>query len=203
MSILEAIVNDEIDFTAAMLEADEVPAAAGLDLAMVKKEDIQHLVGLPFMIVGGTFREGLDRAKKKTDFLTVAAIIASEDVLSKKRISMDGKPFGPLWLIGFNDGSTGVRRQMVKYLNDKGIIQVNHASEELVEVGARGECSYDKLVGEWVHHHEGEITSRDKDGNTFYTWNFELKNGLMCPRGLRTSSYGGKSGDENTTKYLA
>lgn len=202
MNILEDLINDDVNFEAAMEAADHVPVATGLDLLLIQKEDIPKLVGVPFMVVGGTFREKLDpRTKKKTDFLTVAAIVASQSILDKKRIKMEDKPFGALDLIGFNDGSTGVRRQIVKYLHERGIIQVTN--DEIVEAGPKGESSYDRMVGEWIHHEGGELSSRENGDEVFWTWNFELPKGFMAGRGLRISTYGGKNNDDNATKYLA
>lgn len=203
MSVHEAILNGEVDFATAAGMADEVAASSGIDIDLFSGERLKELVGVPFLIVGGTFREKMAEGKK-TDFVTVAAFVADEATLKKRHISLAGKSFEPGTIVGFNDGSTGVRRQLVNYLHLAKHIQVVSDNVEVVESGKRGDCTYDKLVGEWTDHNTGEISQReDKEGNILWTWEFLLPKGLMANRGLRTSAYKGNFGKDTTTKYLA
>lgn len=202
--VYDGIIEGQVDFASAMADADEIPAAGGLDLELISGERLNELKGVPFLIVAGAFRERLDKKGQKQDFVTLAAIIPDELTLKKRHVSLEGKSIMPGMIIGFNDGSTGVRRQIVSYLHGNGYIKVVGDGVEVIESGSRDVCTYDKLVGEWNGHFQGELGEKvTKDGEILYTWEFKLEKGLMANRGLRTSSYGGRNNDENTTKYLA
>ena len=202
--VYDGLIDGDLDFEAAIAAAEEIPAAGGLDLELFSGKRLDELKGVPFLVVAGTFREKMDKKGIKQDFVTLAAIIPSERILKKRHISLEGKSIEPGMVIGFNDGSTGVRRQIVAYLHGNRYIQIVGDDVEVVETGSRGDCSYDRLVSEWEDHIHGEVSSKeDKEGNILFTYEFKLKNGLMANRGLRTSSYGGRNNDENTTKYLA
>src|SRR4051812_1730354 len=71
----------------------------------------QELLGKPFVITGVHFYPGAG-----SDFVAVSAV------------TMDNEP------VVFNDGSTGVRRQLVAYLTSKGVIDPG-PGEEAAEAG--------------------------------------------------------------------
>lgn len=168
---------------------------AGHDLA--KDELLDSLVGIPFVITRLTFRKGIPRSDGT--FKAVCAVetaIAPEEVLKRRRVNMAEMAFEPGDQVVFNDGSTGIYRQLVDYLNAKGFILI---PEDLPESGSYGETRFDLAHWEWTAVNNGEL-STDKNGDPVYTINVRL----VCPRGLRLSTYpsdynpsGGK------TRYLA
>lgn len=198
-NVYELLSNSEIDYTAALQDADEVQSI-GLDIDLFKDERLDSLKGVPFLIVGGSFREKIID-DKLTDFVTVIAMIADEGFLGRRHIKWEGKDWDPMQTFGFNDGGTGVRRQLVAYLHDKG--HINVSSGDIVENGTLGQCTYDKKVSEWETISLGELVMKeDKNGNELATWEFMLPKGLSVPRGIRTSTYKGKFGKDVTTRYL-
>jgi hypothetical protein len=169
---------------------------AGHDLA--KDALLDALVGIPFVITRLTFRRGIPRTDGS--FKAVCAVetaIAPEDVLKRRRVNMAEMPFEPGAQVVFNDGSTGVYRQLVAYLATKGYITI---PEELPEQGGYGESRYDLAHWEWTRINSGEV-SQDKNGNPVYAINVRL----TCPRGLRLSEYASDYNPNGSgkTRYLA
>lgn len=195
LSIAARLRTGDIDFEAALEHADEVEAS--FDGELFKGERLKHLIGVPFMVVGGTFREKKVSGKRNS-FVTLCAVIADEKTLVKKNISLEGRELQPGQEILINDGSTGIRRQVVAYLHERELIIVNEG--EITESGASGNSSYDLLPSDWKEMNIGDLTFKGEDG--LAVWEFELPNGLYCPRGLRESTYQ-YMGKDVTTRYLA
>jgi hypothetical protein len=165
------------DWTGELAQADHV---AGHDLA--KDELMDALVGVPLLITALTFREGV----KRTDgvpsaYVSCEAVIAPEKELKRRRIDLDTLPFSPEDQIIFNDGSTGLYRQIVAYLEAREYITLN---SELPEAGGYGESRYDVSPVEFQSIKAGELRYRD-DGN----WSYQINVRLFAPRGLRISTY--------------
>lgn len=153
---------------------------AGHDLA--KDDLLDALEGVPFVITRLTFRQGIPRPDG--EYKAVCAVetaIAPEEVLRRRRVDMSTLPFEPGAQVVFNDGSTGVYRQLVDYLVYKGYITI---PETLPKEGKYGETRFDLAHWEWTSINRGEVT-HDKDGNPVYAVNVRLQ----CPRGLRLSTY--------------
>lgn len=203
-SIHEAILNSDVDFEGAIQNAYEIESS-GLDVDIFKDEKLDSLVGVPFLIVAGTYRERF-ADDKLSDFVTMLAIIADENTLAKRHVRVRGdEPWFPMQTIGINDGSTGIRRQLTAILHAQGAIRVIEEGSVLVESGGRGEVSYDRLVSQWDDWSGGEHTIKvDKNsGRELSTFDFALENGIYCPRGIRLSTYKNKYGKMTTTRYLA
>jgi hypothetical protein len=198
MNIYDLLSNSEVEFAAAIEAADEIQSS-GLDIDLLKDDRLDELKGVPFLVVGGSFREKVID-EKLTDFVTVIAMVADEAKLKSRHIQWENKRFHPMMTFGFNDGGTGVRRQLVAWLHEKDYISVT--SDEIVESGTLGQCSYDKKLSEWDAHRIGELTYRKKNGTTIATWEFMLEKGLFAPRGIRTSTYKDQFGKDRTTRYL-
>lgn len=167
---------------------------AGHDLA--KDEMLDALVNIPFMITRVVFRKGIVKNGKTAAFASVECVIAPEHVLKRRRVNMMDLPFEPLSQVVFNDGSTGIYRQIVAYLAAGERIVI---PETLPESGGYGESRYDLPPVEWTEIRDGEVTAHD-DGWIDYAVNVRL----TCPRGLRLSQY---ENDFNpggsTTRYIA
>jgi hypothetical protein len=203
MSILEELQSGNINFADAVSQADEVPSV-GFDIDLIKEDRLKDLVNVPFLVVGGTFRNKISEKGEMTDFVTIICVLADENTLLKRKISLNGKSVIAGSIFGINDGSTGLRRQMVSYLHKNGYIDINPANKEFTEGGGRGLSDYDQLVNDWADHKIGDLESKeDKKGNLLYTWDFKLPNGLVANNGLRLSTYKGAYGKTVTTKYLA
>lgn len=135
------------------------------DVAIVKGyalTDKEQLKGVPFIIrnvtirYGGMFKDGTVR-----------------DYVSCESVTKSNAP------IVFNDGSTGIRRQMIQYLQTQGLIDADRDPDL-------------PLV----------ILKSNPDGSGT-AMNFEGMRPLLCPRGLRSSEYANEYTDEGVTYYLA
>lgn len=188
-------------FAEAMAEADVI--IGGGDLW--KDEDLDRLIGVPFAVVGGTFRNAMMREvhgiKMRGDYVTLHCILADEDMMRRSRVDWESRDLTPGAEFLFNDGGTGVRRQMVAYAVAKGYVTLSDTPvADLKTSGALGECDFDYPVQMWKDIHIGDVKF---DGGDETTWTFELPRMLVAKRGLRVSTYDTEMYGENSTRYLA
>lgn len=178
-----------VDWDSLYAESDVV---RGYDLAKDKLFDA--LTGVPFVITRVTFRRGKVRDKRQFAYVSCETMIAPESVLAKRRVNIADLPFDPGALVVFNDGSTGIYRQIVAYLEARGFITLPEGPDN----GPHGTVRFDCPPSEWAEIHAGEA-STDEDGFFTYTANIRL----ACPRGLRLSTYENDyNPDGSTTRYL-
>lgn len=188
------------DWQSLIGQADEI---IGYDLAAGEIAD--DLVGVPFLITGVVFRAGVLRDKERQAYVSCETRIAPKldlRLINSRRESsrlakvsdLDGLPFEPDSHVVFNDGSTGVYRQIVKYLAMKGYITL---AEPITEAGSYGESSFDQPPNRWTDTHAGE-TVRDTDGFVGYSAPIRL----YCPRGLRLSLYENDYTQTGKTRYI-
>jgi hypothetical protein len=176
-------------------DADEV---FGADL-----EKGNQLIGVPMCIIRATFRQG-DYMSAKIDnkgwYVSLDTIIAPQTEIDRAirrgRIPEENTVPEPGEHLIFNEGGTGVYRQVVEYLAAKNRIQIK---SDLPETGAYGESRYDVLPPEWDYPEHGQYDLRfDPDGNPVVS--FEIR--LLCPRGLRSSEYENEYTKQGVTRYL-
>lgn len=151
-----AKINAELDMQyggvsyEALMDSQTVDTIPGWALIEEKEE----LRGVPFAIVRATFRP---TALSTAEYVSVYAI---------------AKDLGN---IVFNDGSTGIRRQILDYLMAKHIAVPNY------EV-----TTSDSPIGQFAWNPPAQ-EQLDKDGQTLVDVPFERP--LAAPRGLRKSDY--------------
>lgn len=181
-------------------ESDEI---LGYDLA--RDETADDLVGVPFMLTAVTFRPGVMRDKKLQAYVSCEVRVAPElnlKLINSRRESsrlprlqdLDTLAFGPDSHVVFNDGSTGIYRQVVKYLAGKEFITLK---SPVTEAGAYGESSFDQPPGDWQDAPYGEFRFTP-DGFATYFANVLL----YCPRGLRLSLYENDYTQTGKTRYF-
>lgn len=152
----------------------------GSDLA--KDELLDALVGVPFVITRLVFRKGILRSNGvQGAYVSCEAVIAPKDVLVKRRVDLNTLPFDPGASVVFNDGSTGMYRQILGYLVARGMVEV---PDTLPEAGSYGETRYDIPPNGWSAVNAGEVQF-EPDGWANYSVNIRL----ACPRGIRLSEY--------------
>jgi hypothetical protein len=175
--------------------ADEIQ---GNDL--LKDQILRDLEGVPFGITRLTFRRGAASRKTKgmhLAYVSVEGVIADKEYLASRKRSLDDTPFRPGDHIIFNDGSSGVYRQLVQYLEGKGYIVL---PDSLPKDGPKEECRYDLPPSKWIEINAG-TNYFDMDAD-FMVYAVDVR--LMCPRGLRNSDYTNEyAPDGATTHYLA
>jgi hypothetical protein len=190
-----------MDWETLVSTADEI---LGYDLAAGEVAD--DLVGIPFALTAVTFRPGVMRGKIRQAYVSVEVRIANKldlRLINTRRESsrlaripdLETLAFGPDSHVVFNDGSTGVYRQMTKYLHAKGYIELG---QPVIENGEYGASSFDQPPSGWAKINRGyEI---DKDG--FLGYGIDLAPALYCPRGLRLSLYENDFTQTGKTRYL-
>jgi hypothetical protein len=175
------------DWNTAIAGADEV---LGHDLA--RDELLDALEGVPFLITRVTFRKG-DYA---AHYVSCECVIAPKDMLERRRVNLATLPFDAGDHVVFNDGSTGIRRQIVAYLYGKGYIAL---PDPVVIEGKAGECSFDLSPGEWADISAGDMRF-DTDGSAVYQADVRI----LAKRGIRISDgYSNEWTQDGKTRYLA
>jgi hypothetical protein len=180
--------------------ADEI---LGYDLA--RDETADDLVGVPLMITRVQFRPGVMRDKEMQAYVTCEARVAPdldlrlinsrrESSRLTKLTSLDTLAFGPDSHVVFNDGSTGIYRQIVKYLYSRGFIELE---SPVNEVGQYGESSFDQPPSRWANTTQGYIAFTPEG---FATYSADIR--LYAPRGLRLSLYQNDYTQTGKTRYL-
>jgi len=176
-------------------ESDEV---LGYDLA--KDALLDALERIPFMVTRVQSRPGAvhrdtSGADKQYAYFSLECRIAPEEDLLRRRIDLATMPFRPDDHVVFNDGSTGIKRQVMAYLQAKGFIELPDGS-----VGGKfGESIYDLPPGDWSDVKVGELIF---DENGFANYSANLR--LFVPRGLRISTYNSDfNPDGGKTRYFA
>jgi hypothetical protein len=160
--------------------------------------DKMTAVGLPFSIIGLTFHVPVkDKANDfgERDYVTCRSIVHDEDRLTEavqRGWIPSGKPaYDPGERIVINDGSTGIRRQLVQMLHSWGLINVGTIEKT---------SDWDKPWTQWdsfsdsIMEGETMVPNFDKNhnGNRFV---------VKVRRGLRVSEYTNDYGD-GVTFYL-
>jgi len=171
--------------------------------SLFKDDGLETLVGIPMLLHSVTFRTGtFDKARGyAADYVSVEALIADETELRRamKRgqfTATQAELLQPEENIILNDGSTGIYRQLVKHLCDKGLIGI----PEGPDTGEKGESRWDVPRSQWLGS-AIEITRGDDDALSDTA--FPVR--LYCPRGLRKSEYVSPVNPRETarTYYLA
>ena len=162
----------------------------GADVAqggdLLKGEDPKaDLVGIPFIITKLVFRDGTKykdgKDIKTRNYVSVEIMTADEATYATRKKFMPPNPeFPPNTQLVFNDGSTGVCREMVAYCHEKGYIDVGPVDKT---GGAMGESPFDRYRTEWVK----PVTTHDVI--TGKTPEVAVDVLFYCPRGLRKSEY--------------
>ena len=173
-------------------EADEI---AGYRL--IKDEDLDTLVGVPFVVVKFNFRLG-DAIGNGHDgyYVSHECVIAPEDVLTRRVRDLSKLSVEPEELVVFNDGSTGIYRQDVKYLATHQFIAL---PSPVIVGGKSGESTFDLPPTKWegVNEAKGLITA-----NSAGVIEYSADVRISCPRGLRLSEYRGEGFGDAKTRYL-
>lgn len=162
---------------------------------LVDNKDL--LMGVPFCIVGVTFQIPVsDKARPagERDYVSCRAVIGSEAMLTEAqdRGWIPGKlAFKPEERILFNDGSTGIRRDIVKILQSAELINVGHEDDKnrfdlpwtQWESFSQSAEQGNNIVPEFTTNHRGNLFT------------------IMARRGVRKSEYSNEYGDA-VTYYL-
>lgn len=174
---------------------------------LVEHDNLSTLIKVPFVITHVAYRKGDIVQKGETEpgsYVSVTATIADEATLLKLakfgRIDFDAIPFMPEESIVFNDGSTGVKRQITEFLHGQQYITVAEGSE-LVIGGASGASSFDLPPHRWANVSERGTFQLDDDGFGLYEVKLDIP--IHCRRGLRPSQYSNEYAKDATTYYLA
>jgi hypothetical protein len=191
-----------MDWQTVIESADEI---LGYDLA--RDETADDLTGIPFALTSVTFRPGVMRGKVRQAYVSCEVRISPNldlRMINTRREAsrlpripdLNALAFGPDSHVVFNDGSTGVYRQVIKYLTAKGYVELK---QPVIEAGTYGESSFDQPPSGFKDVHSGTVKF-DKDGFAVYAT--PLAPMLYCPRGLRLSLYENDYTQTGKTRYI-
>lgn len=168
--------NAELDDFSALLQSGGVDATDSLDLI----DDKESLIGVPFIVTKAVFRPS-DK-------------VSGDDYVSLECTSSETDPItGRNRRLVINDSGTGIRRQMVRYLTHKGIIDPGKGEEAGSETRYDNKCWTWELLGD-----NADITFNEESTATVTVDGIKM----LAKKGLRESTYVNDNG-EGTTYYLA
>ena len=182
-----ALYDPDRDFRKLALEAKYFSKG----FRLVSKED---LIGVPHVIIAVTYREGFPRAGAVGDYVSVEAVVADKDTLHSSPVrsmlpmGIEGLTVYPEESVVYNDGSTGIRRELTSLFARMGLIDVGAARTD-------AENPFDKPYQFWQEGEELATTgiTADSDGEPFR---------FVAMRGLRKSEYEWQPGQNATTFYV-
>lgn len=173
----------------------------------VGKDELQ---GVPHVVTGVTFwtpKRNPDKTLQR-GFVSVECTIGDANALDialrrgwiPNKTSQDQLLFSPNERVVYNDGSTGVRRQLVQILHDA----------KLIDVGTRDVTDasrFDVPWLEWESFTQFTTQGKDSDGQDIIVPSIKTKpNGnpliIVVPRGLVKSEYSNSYTDDGVTYFL-
>jgi hypothetical protein len=173
---------------------------AGADL-----EKGAQLIGVPMCLILATFRQGDIKSNISKEFgwyVSLDTVIAPQAeidrAIRRNRIPDEVTVPEPGERLVFNEGGTGVYRQVVAYLEMRGYIRID---SELPTEGAYGKSRYDVLPPEWQIRKDLTAESLKIAPDGTRTVQFHIR--LLCPRGLRSSKYENEWTKAGETRYIA
>lgn len=181
-------VMDDRAIAEAFASADEV---MGSDL--LKGEILDALAGVPFLVKSVTYRQ-----QGPLTYLSAECIIGPADMLARRRVDTSNLPFEPGDTVVFNDGGTGIYRQITHYLHMREYLSI---PEPVIPGGMSGQSTYDLPLAQWGNSGWSANAGRimyGPDGEPTYT--AEVR--LLAKRGISISEYDW-SGGRAKTRYLA
>lgn len=186
---------------------DEAMAGAYASIGGVLPLEKAFLEGVPHVITRYVFWT----PQKGTGMVSVEAIVASQAVLNRligrgklnaERLAVEADEH-----VIYNDGGTGIRRQLVQFGQLIGALSVGHGKGKtsMPEDGKLGESRYDLPWTQWTSFAQTASQGKDDAGIDVYVPCVETMNGaplrLRVTTGLRVSEYKNDTGD-NATWYL-
>lgn len=171
LSIMRELYNPELDFRQLALEAQYF--SKGFRLI-----DKNELLGVPFVIIGVTYRDGFRNGPILGDYISVEAVVADKDTMSSPQVRHQvgdrDLTVYPNEAVVFNDGGTGIRRDLTELFSNMGLIDPG--------LPAKDQNRYDRPMSLWAEGADlaaSGINADDK-GNVFR---------YIAMRGLRVSKY--------------
>jgi hypothetical protein len=182
-----------------LIEGADTVLGADLVSGTENWELFDALQGVPFMITRVVYRPSDFGGATEANYVSCEAVLAPASILVRKHVDLSTLPFDPGGMVIFNDGSTGIARQITEYLHAAGYIVVVPDGTDLQPGGKKGESSFDLPVSKWAHIRAGDMRF-GPDGQPAYSADVRLN----CPRGIRISEgYENAYTKDGKTRYLA
>lgn len=188
---LGRVANQEMSLFDSLVDGAIVIDSASL-------EEKMPLVGVPMVITRVTYRP--KGAKQERGYVSVEAVIADERRLTNairrgwipNVSTLADFPFTPEEKIVFNDGSTGIRRQLTMVLHASGALNIGAFDDG-------DNSAFDRDWTEWDSF--SEVGTQKVNDAEVEIPDFQGLQ-IFAQRGLRVSHYD-MDGQEATTFYLA
>lgn len=185
------------------LWAEAVSSATFVVDAPPVERDKNTLIGVPHVITSVTYRDGTKERPRGYVSIeaTIAPALALDNAIRRGWIpnvsSLDQLALEPGSNVVYNDGSTGIRRQLTEMFHNAGMCDVGGDPKDR---GAR----YDRSHTEWDScKFEGTRHDSEYDVDVTYPMFDQSPNGgrllIVVKHGLRVSEYG----EDSVTFYLS
>jgi hypothetical protein len=180
-----------------LIDSGEFYAVPGFGLV----DEKMTLCGVPHIIIGVTYQ--MCTPARPRGYVSLRGIIASEDKLDEARrrgwVPNNGEiAFNPEERIIYNDGSTGIRRQVTELLHKWELIDVGNEEFTGNELYP---SRFDLPWTEWAAYSQSEKQG-ENEVPSFQTNHLGNLFALNVSRGLRVSEYSNDKADDARTFYL-
>jgi hypothetical protein len=145
-------------------------------------ENKDHLIGVPHVVIGVTYREGFPREGKAGDYVSVEAVVADAKTLDSLPVRSQLKGELAVYAneaVVYNDSGTGIRRYFTELFHNASIINVGKFDPAKV---ASELNPFDRPYQRWTEGADRATTGivADLNGEAFR---------MVAMRGLRRSDY--------------
>lgn len=190
--------DPDLDFRRLALEATYQHAG----FTLVSKSALK---GVPFIILGVTFREGYPMGDRVGDYVSVEAVTGGPaDIKRNLGLGLleEEPAIGYNELVVFNDGSTGIRRTIAEILHGKSMVNVGPSPEDFEGLKSR----FDRPFQYWIMPESGQYAEVTEYSMAFTAESDGEKIKWLFRNGLRASDYQFEVGNkmqDATTWYFA
>ena len=123
----------QLDFQSLRQQATAIVSEAQLE------KDKWRLVGVPHAITRVTYRPGVKTKEGLRDYVSIEAVVADDETLYREIVrgrvpnvdTVEALTVKPNEKVIYNDGSTGVRRQLTAMFHNLGIITVPNVTTDM------------------------------------------------------------------------
>jgi hypothetical protein len=195
-ALADGTFNPDMEFKKLALEATYVH----MGFTLVEKNKLE---GVPMIVIGVTYREGIPRNGRVGDYVSIEAVCGGPNDLARNirlgTLDEQTLAIDPNMPIVFNDGSTGIRRQLTQLFHDKGIINVGPTPDDNEGLASR----YDRPYQFWMEedYPAGTVVTDNSVGITTEPTGEPVR--FLFRNGLRVSRYEWAPGQMAETYYFA